>query len=130
MAEKPVTAGELRHPVLIQRPATGEGIPYGETLWQDVATRRAYVRPASVREIFVAQGFIGQQDRVFVIRYEPLFHDLDHRWRLLFRGNVHAVTGVTNRYDRWLKVQTRRTDAGQETPVAELAAGVLPELLG
>ena len=131
-------AGRLRHRVLIQKPAdTGDSVTDHVPEYVDVAWRNAQIRPVTAKEIFAAQGFVGQLDVVVVIRYEPLFDDLDNHWRLWHQNRRLAIVGKLNidMHDRWLKIITTgdpsdlrlRTEAF-DAPLHETVHVVLPGL--
>lgn len=104
-------AGNLRHRVIIQKPAgTGDSLTDQPLEYEDVAKRPAQVRPVSVKEIYAAGGFLGQNDVVVSIRYEPLFDDLNNTWRIYFQNRYLYVVGMLNpdMRDRWLNITTTR----------------------
>lgn len=131
-------AGKLRHRILIQRPADdGDSVTDHVPEYQDVAWRNAEVRPVTAKEIFAAQGFVGQLDVMVTIRYEPLFDDLNNRWRLWFQNRKLGVVGKLNpeMRDRWLKIVTtadqndiRLRTEHFEQPLHEAVHVVLPGL--
>ena len=104
-------AGQLRHRITLQKPKPGnDGVTDDSGEWIDVATRRALIRPVSVKEIYAAQGYVGQQDVVMVIRYEPPFDEMNYHWRVFFQNRKYDVVGVMNidMKDQWLKILTHR----------------------
>lgn len=131
-------AGKLRHRILIQKPIdTGDSVTDDIPEYEDVAWRNAEIRPATAKEIFAAQGFIGQLDVMVVIRYDPLFDDLDNHWRLWHQNRKLNVVGKLNidMRDRWLKIVTnadpadiRLRDENFNEPPKETVHVALPEL--
>lgn len=104
-------AGNLRHRVVIQKPTgSGDAVTDQPLEYEDAATRPAQVRPVSVKEIYAAGGFLGQNDVVVSIRYEPLFDDLSNTWRIYFQNRYLYVVGMlnSNMQDRWLNITTTR----------------------
>ena len=131
-------AGRLRHRVLIQKPvATGDSVTDDIPEYEDVAWRSAEVRPVTAKEIFAAQGYLGQLDVMVVIRYEPRFDDLDNHWRLWHQNRKLNVVGKipVELHGRWLKIVTtgdstdiRLRDDQFDRPLHEAVHVVLPEL--
>ncbi|MCW7552135.1 head-tail adaptor protein [Endozoicomonas gorgoniicola] len=131
-------AGRLRHRILIQKPvAIVDSVTDDLPDYKDVGWRDAEIRPATVKEIFAAQGFIGQLDIIVVIRYEHLFDDLNNHWRLWHKNQKLNVIGKLNidMRNRWLKIiATSDTDdvrfehKDTEQPLHQAANLVLPEL--
>ena len=104
-------AGQLRHRITLQQPKPGhDSVTDDSGEWVDVATRPAMIRPVSVKEIYAGQGYVGQQDVVMVIRYEPQFDVMNYQWRLFYQNRKYEVVGVMNvdMKDRWLKILTHR----------------------
>ena len=102
-------AGQLRHRILIQKPDDdGDSVTDHVPQYLDVAWRDASVRPVTAKEIFAAQGFLGQLDVMVTIRYEPLFDDLNNSWRIWFQNRKLGIVGKLNdgARDRWLKIAT------------------------
>ncbi len=131
-------AGKLRHRILIQKPIdTGDSVTDDIPEYDDVAWRNAEIRPATAKEIFAAQGFIGQLDVMVVIRYDPLFDDLDNHWRLWYQNRKLNIVGKLNleMSNRWLKIVTssdptdiRLKNIDFDAPLHEAVHVVLPEL--
>ncbi len=104
-----MNAGKLRHRILIQRPVdSGDSVTDDIPDYQDVAWRSAEVRPVTAKEIFAAQGFVGQLDVMVTIRYEPPFDDMNNTWRLWAQNRKLGIVGKLNPNmgDRWLKIVT------------------------
>ena len=131
-------AGKLRHRILIQKPAgSGDSVTDNVPDYVDVAWRSASVRPVTVKEIFAAQGYLGQLDLMVTIRYEPKFDDLDNTWRLWFQNRKFFVIGKLNEgeRDRWLKISAtadqddiRLRNKNFDQPLHYVVHEVLPDL--
>ena len=131
-------AGQLHHKILIQKPInSGDSVTDDIPEYQDVAWRNAEIRPATVKEIFAAQGFIGQLDVMVILRYDPLFDDLDNHWRLWHQNRKLNIVGKINfeMRNRWLKIVTtgdptdmRLKHKDFDEPLHEAVHVVLPEL--
>ncbi len=131
--------GKLRHAITLQRPKPGsDGVTDDSDEWLDVATRPARIRPVSVKEIYAAQGYVGQQDVVMEIRYESRFDDINHHWRVFFQNRKYDIVGVMNvdMKDRWLKIMTHRDQGDLRIRATDFDGAlnktvheVMPELL-
>lgn len=131
-------AGKLRHRVVIQKPAgSGDALTQQPLDYEDVAERPAQVRPVSVKEIFAAAGYLGHNDVVVTVRYEPAFDDLNHTWRIVFQNHYLYVVGVLNpeMRDRWLNISAAREQGDLrlknydfDQPLHEVVNVVMPEL--
>lgn len=133
-----MNAGKLRHRVLIQKPlGDNDSVTDYPPEYRDVAWRNAEVRPVTAKEIFAAQGFIGQLDVMVTIRYDPLFDDLNNHWRLWFQNRKLDIIGKLNSEmrDRWLKIVTtadqddiRLRNKNFDQPLHDVVHVVLPDL--
>lgn len=86
-------AGQLRHPITIQRPkyaqdqATGEMTPS----WVEVASTWAAIEPLSAREFIAASATQSAVSARIVIRYRA---GVDATMRILHLDKIYNIEGV------------------------------------
>lgn len=88
----PVSAGQLRHKVTLQKEQETTG-PYGQvaTEWVDADHAWAEVAPLSGREYIAAQAINATVDTRITIRHR---RDITPKWRISYRNmtyDIHAM---------------------------------------
>ena len=64
-------SGRLRHKITFQKPVeTPDGSGGQSIVWQDVATRRAEIRPRTGSERFDKQGETSDSESTVTLRYD------------------------------------------------------------
>lgn len=88
-----LSAGKLRHKVLIQYPLTTQDPSTGEMIvaWADVASVWASVEPASVREFISAGAEQSEVNGKIIMRKRD---DVNATMRIVYRGLVYQILGV------------------------------------
>lgn len=86
-------SGELRHRVTIQRYVSYLGSWGRESVWRDICTVWAEVKPTSAAERFAEKGVNASTAYTVRLRYRP---DLTSNDRLSYGGLVLDMTGVTD----------------------------------
>ena len=102
-----IKAGDLRHPVTLQRPVvtiSDRGRPV--TGYEDAARVMAGKADVSGREFFVAQAYQAEDVVTWTIRWRD---DIDSTWRLVHHGQAYAILEVNHLgYMRdYLRLKTR-----------------------
>lgn len=89
-----IKAGDLRHPVTLQRPAVtvnDRGRPV--TGYEDAARVMAGKADVSGREFFVAQAYQAEDVVTWTIRWRD---DVDSTWRLVWHGTPYEILEVNH----------------------------------
>jgi len=135
-----VSPGKLRHKVIIEQPTIcnpADSMTDEPQCWQSVVECWAAIRPVSAKEIFAAEGFVGQNDVAVTVRYDPRLNDMNNTWRIWWQNQKLNVAGVLNidARDCWMKILTscsehniRLKNSGFDQPLHEVVNVVMPEL--
>ena len=89
-----IKAGDLKHPVILQRPVTAineKGRPI--TAWADVVTVYADKTDVSGREFYAAQAYHAEDVVTFTIRWRT---DVNPTWRLKHHGTAYNILEVNH----------------------------------
>ena len=89
-----IKAGDLKHPVTLQRPARAvneKGRPI--TTWEEVAKVYAAKADVSGREFYQAQAYHAEDVVTFTIRWRD---DIQATWRLIHAGTPYNILEVNH----------------------------------
>ena len=138
---KPVmTPGKLNQWIIIEQPAPcdpASTVSDQPECWETVVECYANVRPVSVKEIYAAGGFLGQQDLALILRYDRRLDDLTNQWRVWHQNRKLDIVGKMNidSRNRWLKLLASRRqddirikDPDFDQPLNDTVHVILPEL--
>lgn len=89
-----IKAGDLRHPITLQRPRTGTNDKGKRvTEWDDVAIVYAAKSDVSGREFYQALAFHAEDTVTFTMRWRD---DIDPTWRVKHGAAVYNILEVNH----------------------------------
>lgn len=96
-------AGSMRHRIILQRPsAQSARDAHGEreTVWTDVATVYARIRPLSSTESNAAAQRQSSVTHAVELRYSSLVSSIDASWRVKYGARILVIDGLIDEDER------------------------------
>lgn len=106
-----MNAGAYREPVLIEKSGFSEDdIGNQEQVWTEYYRGYAYMNNLSGSEYWEAAQTQSQNTVMFILRYHPLFDEMNTReYRLVHRGKEYNITSIDNMQYKNETVKIRAT---------------------
>ena len=102
-----IKAGDLKHPIKLQRPVTTRNEKSKTiTTWEDVVTVYAGKTDVSGREFYIAQAYHAEDVVTWTLRWRE---DITTEWRLVHHGAQYNILEVNHLgYMRdYIRIKTR-----------------------
>jgi SPP1 family predicted phage head-tail adaptor len=89
-----IKAGDLKHPIKLQRPVTTRNEKSKTiTTWEDVVTVYAGKTDVSGREFYIAQAYHAEDVVTFTVRWRD---DIAPTWRVVHHGTAYNILEINH----------------------------------
>jgi len=124
---KTVRAGMLRHVVIFQRSVETQGV-YNQVVstWTNLLQPRAFIKPLSGAELWVAEHLRNQVSHQVIIR-DPRTIRFDGKDRIIFGTRIFDIISVLNFEERQMHLNILCKERYDEVYAAPTAKNILTE---